>query len=165
MNTRNDNRIVVIGFGNSLRGDDGVFGTRATRSVDGAVLGPEAFVLRFFGGDHDDRLLLVNLGRDVVMTVAPVLTGSTKFPVKTAPGSSRIVSPGCALFSAVCRLSPFRRVVVAASTGDAASTKITRAAVRGRVGAQRLSIVNKLERNPGAGGRLFVTSYISIYYG
>ena len=28
-------------------------------------------VLRFFGGDHDDRLLLVNLGRDVVMTVAP----------------------------------------------------------------------------------------------
>ena len=33
--------------------------------VDGAVLGAEAFVLRFFGDDGDDRLLLVNLGRDL----------------------------------------------------------------------------------------------------
>ena len=34
--------------------------------VDGAVLGAEAFVLRFFGDERaDDRLLLVNLGRDL----------------------------------------------------------------------------------------------------
>ena len=32
MNTRNDNRIVVIGFGNSLRGDDGV-GRRVVEHV------------------------------------------------------------------------------------------------------------------------------------
>ena len=54
-----------------LRREDGVFGTHATRSVDGAILGPEAFVLRFFGDDHDDRLLLVNLGHDLIMTVSP----------------------------------------------------------------------------------------------
>ena len=34
--------------------------------MDGAVLSSEAFVLRFFGeGPEDDRLLLVNLGRDL----------------------------------------------------------------------------------------------------
>ena len=33
--------------------------------LDGAVLGPEAFVLRYFGEGGDDRLLLVNLGRDL----------------------------------------------------------------------------------------------------
>ena len=33
--------------------------------MDGAVLGPEAFVLRFFGDCGDDRLLLVNFGRDL----------------------------------------------------------------------------------------------------
>jgi maltooligosyltrehalose trehalohydrolase len=42
--------------------------------VDGAVLGPEAFVLRFFGaerGGPDDRLLVVNLGRDLHLHAAP----------------------------------------------------------------------------------------------
>jgi maltooligosyltrehalose trehalohydrolase len=29
------------------------------------VLGPEAFVLRFFGADGDDRLLFVNYGPDI----------------------------------------------------------------------------------------------------
>jgi len=33
--------------------------------VDGAVLGPEAFVLRFFGTGGDDRLLFVNYGADI----------------------------------------------------------------------------------------------------
>ena len=55
----------------TLRREDGVFGTKTPRSVDGAVLGPEAFVLRFFGKDGDDRLLLVNLGRDLLLTEAP----------------------------------------------------------------------------------------------
>jgi maltooligosyltrehalose trehalohydrolase len=57
-----------------LRREDGVFGTRAHRHVDGAVLGPDAFVLRFFGGhaddSGDDRLLLVNLGRELYLTEA-----------------------------------------------------------------------------------------------
>jgi maltooligosyltrehalose trehalohydrolase len=39
--------------------------------MDGAVLGPEAFVLRFFGEDSGDRLLVVNLGRDLPMNPAP----------------------------------------------------------------------------------------------
>jgi maltooligosyltrehalose trehalohydrolase len=39
--------------------------------VDGAVLGPEAFVLRFFGGEHGDRLLLINLGTDLELGVMP----------------------------------------------------------------------------------------------
>ncbi len=47
-----------------LRKEDAVFGIGRERSVDGAVSGPEAFVLRFFGKNGDDRLLLVNLGRD-----------------------------------------------------------------------------------------------------
>jgi maltooligosyltrehalose trehalohydrolase len=40
-------------------------------SVDGAVLGPQAFVLRFFGEDEDDRLLLVNFGLDLALDPAP----------------------------------------------------------------------------------------------
>jgi len=48
-----------------LRRSDPVFHRPRTRGVDGAVLGEEAFVLRFFGGAEDDRLLLVNLGSDL----------------------------------------------------------------------------------------------------
>lgn len=44
---------------------------RRPGGVDGAVLGPEAFVLRFFGDDADDRLLLVNLGADLELTIMP----------------------------------------------------------------------------------------------
>jgi maltooligosyltrehalose trehalohydrolase len=55
----------------ALRREDGVFGPRPARSVDGAVLGPEAFVLRFFGDGGNDRLLLVNLGRDLLLREAP----------------------------------------------------------------------------------------------
>ncbi len=53
-------------------------------AVDGAVLGPEAFVLRFFSPSEDDRLLLVNLGGDLSLVpnpeplLAPPATGSWK---------------------------------------------------------------------------------------
>jgi maltooligosyltrehalose trehalohydrolase len=41
-------------------------------SVDGAVLSDEAFVLRFFGEDtRDDRLLIVNMGIDLILNPAP----------------------------------------------------------------------------------------------
>jgi len=53
-----------------LRREDAVFGG-AAGGVDGAVLGDEAFVLRFFGEDDDDRLLLVNLGLDLDLSPAP----------------------------------------------------------------------------------------------
>jgi maltooligosyltrehalose trehalohydrolase len=49
-----------------LRRDDPTFSRQEARCVDGAVLGPEAFVLRFFGHTPAlDRLLLVNLGADL----------------------------------------------------------------------------------------------------
>jgi maltooligosyltrehalose trehalohydrolase len=54
-----------------LRREDPVFRAQRPRGVDGAVLSPEAFVLRFFGDDGDDRLLLVNLGRDLHLDPAP----------------------------------------------------------------------------------------------
>jgi len=41
------------------------------RRCDGAVLGPEAFLLRFFADNDDDRLLLINLSCDLQLTIAP----------------------------------------------------------------------------------------------
>jgi maltooligosyltrehalose trehalohydrolase len=35
------------------------------------VLALEAFVIRYFGGEHGDRLLLVNLGRELSIDPAP----------------------------------------------------------------------------------------------
>jgi len=52
----------------TLRRDDPAF----TGAIDGAVLGPETFVLRFAQPDPtDDRLLLVNLGRRFAEPVVP----------------------------------------------------------------------------------------------
>jgi maltooligosyltrehalose trehalohydrolase len=39
--------------------------------IDGAVLAPDGFALRFFGDDKDDRLLIVNLGPDVADMSTP----------------------------------------------------------------------------------------------
>lgn len=49
----------------ALRRKDPVFSQCKPGGVDGAVLGPEGFVLRFFGGGEGDRLLVVNLGADL----------------------------------------------------------------------------------------------------
>jgi maltooligosyltrehalose trehalohydrolase len=54
----------------ALRRQDAVLSAAGTR-VDGAVLGPQAFVIRFFAGDGADRLLVVNLGADLVFETAP----------------------------------------------------------------------------------------------
>lgn len=54
-----------------LRREDPVFRAQGDGGLDGAVLGEEAFVLRFFGAEGDDRLLLVNLGRDLGLDVLP----------------------------------------------------------------------------------------------
>ncbi len=48
-----------------LRASDPVFAAQRADRIHGAVLGPEALLLRYFGVDGDDRLLLVNLGRDI----------------------------------------------------------------------------------------------------
>lgn len=39
--------------------------------MDGAVLGSQALVLRYFAADGVDRLVLVNLGRDLPLVPAP----------------------------------------------------------------------------------------------
>jgi 1,4-alpha-glucan branching enzyme len=54
-----------------LRREDPVLCASHLRGVDGAVLAPQALVLRYFGGDHGDRLLLLNLGRDWNVEPAP----------------------------------------------------------------------------------------------
>ena len=54
-----------------LRRDDPVFNTQRSDWIQGAVLGAEAFVLRFFGRSHGDRLLVVNLGRELRLRRAP----------------------------------------------------------------------------------------------
>jgi maltooligosyltrehalose trehalohydrolase len=57
-----------------LRREEPAFRSQRLGGVDGAVLGSEAFVLRFFGedpGGPDDRLLVVNFGRDLHLNPAP----------------------------------------------------------------------------------------------
>lgn len=54
-----------------MRREDSVFCSPYPGGVDGAVLGIEAFVLRFFGKKGDDRLLLVNLGTDLRLRAMP----------------------------------------------------------------------------------------------
>jgi maltooligosyltrehalose trehalohydrolase len=56
----------------ALRREDPVFRAQGKHGIDGAVLGPEAFALRFFGADGvDDRLLVVNLGGDLPLPILP----------------------------------------------------------------------------------------------
>lgn len=55
----------------ALRKSDPVFRAQDADRMHGAVLGPEAFALRFFGEQGDDRLLLVNLGVDLHLHRAP----------------------------------------------------------------------------------------------
>ncbi|HZZ72025.1 MAG TPA: malto-oligosyltrehalose trehalohydrolase [Pirellulales bacterium] len=54
-----------------LRRTDPAFKTQRNRGLDGAVLGNNAFVLRFFSTSGDDRLVVVNLGRDLHLDPAP----------------------------------------------------------------------------------------------
>jgi maltooligosyltrehalose trehalohydrolase len=54
-----------------LRSTDQVFARRSKVRLDGAVIGPEAFVLRFFDSLGDDRLLIVNLRRALRPAIVP----------------------------------------------------------------------------------------------
>jgi maltooligosyltrehalose trehalohydrolase len=54
-----------------LRREDKVFSAQRGDRIQGAVLGSEAFLLRFFGENGDDRLVLVNLGCDFIWTPIP----------------------------------------------------------------------------------------------
>jgi maltooligosyltrehalose trehalohydrolase len=48
----------------TLRKEDAIFAKQDRRAIEGAVVGPEAFVLRWCDDEGDDRLALFNLGRD-----------------------------------------------------------------------------------------------------
>jgi maltooligosyltrehalose trehalohydrolase len=50
-----------------LRREDSRFRQQSSGGIDGAVLGRLSFVLRYFSGATDDRLLLVNLGESQVL--------------------------------------------------------------------------------------------------
>jgi len=54
-----------------MRRSDPAFRQDTERRVDGAVIAPAAFCLRFDAGDHGTRLLIVNLGRDLDVTPVP----------------------------------------------------------------------------------------------
>lgn len=54
-----------------LRREDSRFQKQIPRGVDGAVLGEKSFVLRYFGEQNDERLLVVNLGPPQTAIPAP----------------------------------------------------------------------------------------------
>lgn len=54
-----------------LRRADSRFREQIADGVDGAVLGPRSFVLRFFAEENDERLLLVNLGARQLLEPMP----------------------------------------------------------------------------------------------
>lgn len=54
-----------------LRREDSVFCRQRRGGLDGAVLGPAAFVLRYFGEADDDRVLIVNFGIDLHLSPLP----------------------------------------------------------------------------------------------
>ena len=55
----------------ALSRSDSVLASQEGARVDGAVLGAQCFVLRYAGDADDDRLLVVNLGPDLRLQVAP----------------------------------------------------------------------------------------------
>jgi maltooligosyltrehalose trehalohydrolase len=102
-----------------LRKKDCVFCQQRRGGLDGAVLGPAAFVLRYFGQADDARLLIVNFGIDLHLDPAPEpllappegccwkLLWSSEDPVYGGSGTPPLETeaswtiPGCAAFAMV----------------------------------------------------------------
>jgi maltooligosyltrehalose trehalohydrolase len=51
-----------------LRREDPIIRTQNAARIDGALIGPDAFAVRYFGEADDCRLLLINLGNDLYPT-------------------------------------------------------------------------------------------------
>jgi maltooligosyltrehalose trehalohydrolase len=54
-----------------LRRDDSRFSQQILGGVDGAVVSPASFALRYFSKQNDDRLLIINLGDSKTLKPAP----------------------------------------------------------------------------------------------
>jgi maltooligosyltrehalose trehalohydrolase len=80
-----------------LRREDPVFNKPKPRGIDGAVLGPEAFVLRWFAQEHGDRLLVMNLGPDLHLHPAsdPLLAPTSGGAWKMIFSTEMICYGGC----------------------------------------------------------------------
>jgi maltooligosyltrehalose trehalohydrolase len=67
-----------------LRREDVRFREQVPGGIDGAVLGREAFVLRYFSPENDDRLLVVNLGeKQALVPAEPLLAAPLRFEWET----------------------------------------------------------------------------------
>lgn len=55
----------------ALRKSDLVFKSPSKYRIDGAVIGPESFIIRFFHEQNYDRLMIINLGTDFTYSPAP----------------------------------------------------------------------------------------------
>ena len=88
-----------------LRREDSRLRQQSAGGIDGAVLGPASFVLRYFSANNDDRLLLVNFGESHVLHPAsePLLAPPEGYRWKTlwtsesprygATGSGAVTTP------------------------------------------------------------------------
>jgi maltooligosyltrehalose trehalohydrolase len=81
-----------------LRREDSRFRQQSSGGIDGAVLGPAAFVLRYFSNENDDRLLVVNLAESQLLHPAsePLLAppAGYRWEVLWASDSPRYGGPG-----------------------------------------------------------------------
>jgi len=53
-----------------LRREDSRFRQQSSGRIDGAVLGPASFALRYFSKENDDRLLIMNFGERQILKPA-----------------------------------------------------------------------------------------------
>jgi maltooligosyltrehalose trehalohydrolase len=83
-----------------LRREDPVFSAQDAANIHGTVLADEAFALRFIGPHADDRLVIVNLGRDLFWTTSacPLLAPpfATDWKLLFSTGDPKYGGPGVA---------------------------------------------------------------------
>ena len=53
-----------------MKRKDPVFSDKKIK-IDGAVLGTDAFLIRYFNQEHGDRLLIINFGPDLFLQPSP----------------------------------------------------------------------------------------------
>jgi maltooligosyltrehalose trehalohydrolase len=108
----------------ALRRDDAVFSEQRAESLFGAVLSPQAFLLRFVSA-AGDRLIVVNLGSELDLSPAPepLLAPPSGASWQVLLSSEDVKYGGCGYVNphheGMWRLSPRAASVLAATDGDA----------------------------------------------